>query len=580
MQFFLLFSLSWWCLLARAAPIVTWVSEPVQPGQTLLVAGGGFDDSCVASFATTSSVPSSHADAAVLPGHATASSLKFTVPLVLAPDVFNVTISCVDGSTSLLVNAARPWWVQGDAGATATPGGWLRLSGLNVAWLSDDAVAARRDARRAARAIRAARTPGALDAALSSLTASRGPLAAAAHGTLRLSPTGGGAPVDLVPETANATQWSVWVSVPASLPAGEYAVSVSNGRGPGEGGLFSELDSFYDPGTPHVSTIVVAPRTPWAVGVWDIAIPSLPAAWPFAANATSDAAVAAALAAAAAAGGGTVRFPRGTYFLTQPLIVPPGVAIEGAGAEDTVLYFAEATPETAPAAYFALDDAAAAAASGGVGAWAVRDLAVVITAFHYHVFSVSNFTDGFALERVTLRANAFFAGNNAGTPGVQTHGRWANWTLEQPGNAIQLNGRNFAILNNDIWSSYNAITSFDSNSKVGCAGTSWPNSCHGATFGHIADNIVHHGGASHFMNQWRQVIYERNVNVGASVIAMGQSLGTGPDGGHDHHVLHADNEVSLVWGNDRCVCGGRGLVQQPCGRSRHSLTPLSSAASS
>jgi hypothetical protein len=33
--------------------------------------------------------------------------------------------------------------------------------------------------------------------------------------------------------------------------------------------------------------------------------------------------VQAALAAAAAAGGGTVFFPRGTYFLTQPLVVPP-----------------------------------------------------------------------------------------------------------------------------------------------------------------------------------------------------------------------------------------------------------------
>jgi hypothetical protein len=32
---------------------------------------------------------------------------------------------------------------------------------------------------------------------------------------------------------------------------------------------------------------------------------------------------------------------------------------------------------------------------------------------------------------------------------------------------------------------------------------------------------------------------------------MGQSLGTGPDGGHDHHILHADNEVTSVWGNDR-----------------------------
>jgi len=238
--------------------------------------------------------------------------------------------------------------------------------------------------------------------------------------------------------------------------------------------------------------------------------------------------VQAALASAAAAGGGTVRFAPGVFFLTQPIIVAPGVAIEGAGAGLTALFFAEATNVTAPDAYFALNETLAGEQPRGTGAWAVRDLAVVITGFHFSVFKASNYTDGWALERVTLRANAFFAGNNAGTftgsvpTSVQTvtHGRSANWTLEQPGCAVRVNAKNFRILQNDIWATYDAITSFSSNEKAPCNGASWPNSCHGATFGWVADNVVHHGGASHFMNQWRQVIYERNYNVGASVIAM------------------------------------------------------------
>lgn len=36
-----------------------------------------------------------------------------------------------------------------------------------------------------------------------------------------------------------------------------------------------------------------------------------------------------------------------------------------------------------------------------------------------------------------------------------------------------------------------------------------------------------------------------------SVIAMGNAIGTGPDGGVSHHILHSDNTVRLVWGNDR-----------------------------
>ncbi len=32
---------------------------------------------------------------------------------------------------------------------------------------------------------------------------------------------------------------------------------------------------------------------------------------------------------------------------------------------------------------------------------------------------------------------------------------------------------------------------------------------------------------------------------------MGQSVGTGPDGGFDHHILHTDNTMRFIWGNDR-----------------------------
>ena len=67
----------------------------------------------------------------------------------------------------------------------------------------------------------------------------------------------------------------------------------------------------------------------------------------------------AALAAAAAAGGGTVFFPRGTYFLTQPLVVPPRTVIAGEREDLVALYFAEATPATAPAFYIGLNDSAA-----------------------------------------------------------------------------------------------------------------------------------------------------------------------------------------------------------------------------
>jgi hypothetical protein len=115
------------------------------------------------------------------------------------------------------------------------------------------------------------------------------------------------------------------------------------------------------------------------------------------------------------------------------------------------------------------------------------------------------------------RANAFFAQNN---PGTQTRGRWSNWTLEQPGNFLQVNGRNFHVTDCDLWSTYNVITSMASNAKTACNAKSWPNACHGASYGRIAGNLLYNGGASHFMNQWRQ--------ASGAVCERGSALSTSP----------------------------------------------------
>ena len=535
-------------------PIITWASSPVQPGETLLLSGADLTPPCTASFSTTSStVPPTTLSTPALVNHSFPDSLKFTVPIALPADVFSLTLTCngVESASPTLLNAAEPWWVQGDGGDTGSPGGWLRVTGLTLAFLSEQELLARTQLRAAQRAL-STTSPASLQAVLAAHAALAVATAAgsgATPPTVRLTPAGGGPAIDLAPTLGNATQFSLHTPLPPSLPPGQYNVSISNGRGAGSAaGAFAALDSFVSPLQPHVAGITIAPAAPWPPGVFPVTRCTSPAAWPFPPNATSDAEVQAALAAAAAAGGGTLALGPGTFFLTQPLLFPPHTRLQGAGQGATAVYFAEATPATAPAAYLALNDSAAAEAPGGVAAWGVSDLTLYVTGFHYHVLAASNYTDGFHLERVTLRANAFFASNG---PGSTTHGRAANWTLEQAGNGLQVNARNWRVLNCDLHTTYNAITSFASNGKAGCNGKTWPNSCHGAEYGRVADNTIAHGGASHFMNQWRQMIYERNIMTGASVIAMGQSVGTGPDGGYDHHILHSDNTVSMVHGNDR-----------------------------
>ena len=66
-----------------------------------------------------------------------------------------------------------------------------------------------------------------------------------------------------------------------------------------------------------------------------------------------------------------------------------------------------------------------------------------------------------------------------------------------------------------------------------------PHHCHGAAWGIIRNNRLFNGGASHFMTQWKQIVFENNVIQGISLLAGGQSIGTGPGGGRAQHIYHA-----------------------------------------
>ena len=139
-----------------------------------------------------------------------------------------------------------------------------------------------------------------------------------------------------------------------------------------------------------------------------------------------------------------------------------------------------------------------AAAAAGRSRWGLRDLTFFVTAFHYTVIEASNATvDGFEMDRVVARVDAFFAQNNAGT---QTHGRYANWTLEAPGALLLVTARNWRVVGCDLFSTYNGITSMATSTKAPCNANSWPNGCHGASYGRVADNVITAGGATHFMN--------------------------------------------------------------------------------
>ena len=403
-------------LAVAAPPVVSWVSAPLQPNETAIVLGGGFEASAAVRLSTTSATPVTSVVIQAVPGQTTSGSLKFIVPADFPFDAWELEVFnnvTGDASAPWILNAAQPWWVQGDCGDTATPGGWLRVFGTSIAVLPPSVTALR------ARIHQIRDSMSSLATAVADVTADDSAFARSAAEllelrarlaaeeqpatVLRLTPVTGGAPVDITATASNASTWSAYFPLPAGLPTGSYNVSVSNSHGGTTAG-WTPLDSFVSQAQPHVASVVVAPPRSWpGASRFTVATRSLPCRQPC--N-SSDDAVAAALAAAAASGGGTVYFPRGQYFLTRAIIVPPSTVLAGERMDLVALYFAEATNTTAPPAYFS---AAVAPNSTSTVSWGVQDLTVYVSAFHHNIFDAGNTTDGFFLRRVRTRINAFFS---------------------------------------------------------------------------------------------------------------------------------------------------------------------------
>jgi len=172
-------------------PVVFWASAPIAPTETLLLLGG---DLGPATKIEIRRLPDDDADvrAAVTPDWApcpaiqpTANSAKIIVPAGLQQGVYAVRPRTREGAgDEFLVNAPDPWWLQGDEGAQASLGGWLRVFGTCLAFDRKASVALRQEDN----AVR---------------------------------------PLDVVTQS----RWELRAKIPTDLPPGRYDVLVSNGFG-------------------------------------------------------------------------------------------------------------------------------------------------------------------------------------------------------------------------------------------------------------------------------------------------------------------------------------------------------------
>jgi hypothetical protein len=280
-----------------AEPRIFWASDPVRPNETVLVQGSdlGAADATVelarlddGDPGSPGKVPDHLSWTRIAPLQPAADSLKFVIPADWKNGLFACRVS-TGGATSatLLLNAPDPWWLQGDEGAAATRGGWLRIFGKN--------------------------------------------LSTGSHPSIRLEPESG-APTILQPSSAD--NYALRLDVPAALPPGKYTVRVHSGAGgpagwreagsiqiqpppPAVAGIFSVLESYGADAVPEMRKSLVKYTQP--------------------VDRTEG--IHAALAKAAANGGGVVYFPAGRYLVKGALTIPPHTILRGEGEGVVTLWW-------------------------------------------------------------------------------------------------------------------------------------------------------------------------------------------------------------------------------------------------
>jgi hypothetical protein len=266
------------------ARVIFWASQPVRPGELVMLYGGGFrrrDEIEVWRIPDRATTPRGKPSLAppqrplaVKPVQASESCVKFLLPAGLKPGLFACRVHGGASNTALL-NRPDAMWLQGDAGLSASPGGWVRVLG-NCLSLEGGATKA---------------------------------IIKGKAKELRLA-------------AADVTENSISLGLPKTLPPGEYEVLLHNGYG---GAL----------GWSEALPLTVKRRAAWKATVFNVR--------DFGATGSGDkddtAAIKTALAKAERNRGGVVYFPRGRYSVSETLEVPRFTVLKGEAREMTALFW-------------------------------------------------------------------------------------------------------------------------------------------------------------------------------------------------------------------------------------------------
>jgi hypothetical protein len=454
---------------AAAQPMVFWFNDPVGPDETILVTGADLD---AVTAVTIARIPdagapaAAHAEASAPVLQANPQSLKAVVPADFTPGIFRVTLHYAEGSATIAVNLPTVYWAQGSLGEAVAPGGWVQIFGRNIV-------------RRPERA------------------------------RLLLVPDGTGATVTAT--LSDGGMWRARFRIPDQAAPGAYHLRLSNGDG-GDG-------EWVDAGhlEIHTSTEASPPsfdvRAYGAIG--DGKTDSTPA-------------FKKAIEAANRGGGGTVYIPRGRYLMSEGLVVPPGITLQGERTDLVNLVWPDfASPPDSlikGTSRFTIED---------VTIYASNHLHIVSGGFVMGDFPAPNASD-ISVRRVRIRASAF---RGLMDP-EQTYRRMADLHRIFPQSApvsIRLSGDRLEVIDCDVVGSGSSLFLFKASNAV------------------VSGNSLGNGrNGNYAIMGSRQVIFENNLVTAVDLQATGGAINTVSNWvSASENVYAGGNVIKGIYGWDR-----------------------------
>lgn len=454
---------------AAATPTVFWFNDPVGPDETILFTGADLDAVTAVTIARLPDAGAStstpeEASAQIL--QANPQSLKVVVPAQSTPGIYRVTLRYAEGSTTVAVNLPTVYWAQGSLGEAVTPGGWLQIFGRNIVRRPDRA-------------------------------------------RLLLVPDEGGTTVAAT--LSEGGLWRARFRIPDRAPPGAYHLRLSNGDG-GD-------DEWVDAGRIEIRAGAAASLPSFDVRAYGANGDG---------KTDSTQAFRKAIEAANREGGGIVFVPRGRYLMSEGLVIPPGITLQGERTDLVNLVWPDfANPPDSlikGTSRFSIAD---------VTIYASNHLHILSGGFAMGDFPAAGASD-ISVRRVRIRASAF---RGLMDP-EQTYKRMADLHRIFPQSApvsIRLSGDRVEVIDCDVVGSGSSLFLFKASNAV------------------VSGNSLGNGrNGNYAIMGSRQVIFENNVVTAVDLQATGGAINTVSNWvSASENVFAGGNIIKGIYGWDR-----------------------------